>query len=135
MKRKISRPTQLSLCQLSKGKRLFRYILTLLLLAREMENTMLRNNTGSTVQIPPALEIKISLAMFKHQIYTSMLLYFRRLMVPKVSTRRLSSDSQVWAYNLGGTFSDISRTVGRRTANFSNLGVSEIRNQSFFLLL
>lgn len=28
--------------------------------------------------------------------------------------------------------SDISRIVGRRTAKFSNLGVSEIRNQKFF---
>lgn len=56
--------------------------------------------------------------MFKHHIYTSMLCY-RRLMVPKVSMRQVSF-SQVWAYNLGGKNSDISKTVGRRTAKFSN---------------
>lgn len=134
MKRKIPRQTHLFLCQFTKGKRLFRYILTLLLLARVMENRRLRNSTGSTLydcRHSQNWKLKYLLPCLNIKFILPCLLYYRRLMVPKVSTRWLGS-SQVWGYNLGGKFSDISRTVGRRSAKFSNLGVYEIRNQSFF---
>lgn len=134
MKRKIPRQTHLSLCQLTKGKRLFRYILTLLLLAQVMENRRLRNSTGGTLydcRYSQNRKLKYLLPCLNIKFTLPCLLCYRRLMVPKVSTRWLGS-SQVWGHNLGGKISDISRTVGRRSAKISNLRVSEIRNQSFF---